>query len=94
MSYAVRNLIAETWSDADGEQSVPVWNPSLGIELTQTPLQGPAIVDRAAEAAAAAFPSWSTTPPLERAAKRSTKRAAKCNGEWRSSNLPAAGRRC
>ncbi|QDU46298.1 Methylmalonate-semialdehyde dehydrogenase [acylating] [Symmachiella dynata] len=67
MSYAVRNLIAETWSDADGEQSVPVWNPSLGIELTQTPLQGPAIVDRAAEAAAAAFPSWSATPPLERA---------------------------
>ena len=67
MSYEVRNLIAETWSAADGAQSVPVWNPSLGIELTRTPLQDAGVVDRAAQAAAAALPAWSRTPPLERA---------------------------
>ncbi len=67
MSFAVKNLIGEAWTGANGTESAPVWNPSLGVELTRTPLQDANVVDQASESAATAFPAWRDTPPLERA---------------------------
>lgn len=67
MTNTVKNLIGETWSVPVAAESTPVWNPSTGELLTETPLAGAETVDEAVQAAAAAFESWSATPPLERA---------------------------
>jgi malonate-semialdehyde dehydrogenase (acetylating)/methylmalonate-semialdehyde dehydrogenase len=45
----------------------PVFNPSRGEIIAETPLGSPEIVDEAVQAAAAAFPAWMETPPTERA---------------------------
>jgi malonate-semialdehyde dehydrogenase (acetylating)/methylmalonate-semialdehyde dehydrogenase len=44
----------------------PVYNPSTGQVIAQCPASGPAEVNAAVEAAAAAFPAWWETPPVER----------------------------
>jgi betaine-aldehyde dehydrogenase len=46
-----------------------VVNPATGRRLTSVPAASTADVDRAVEAAAAAFPSWRRTPAAERAAR-------------------------
>jgi succinate-semialdehyde dehydrogenase/glutarate-semialdehyde dehydrogenase len=54
---------------AEGDAgSAPVLNPATGAEIARVPLAGPNQLDRAAAAAARAFPAWSRTPPIERAA--------------------------
>jgi malonate-semialdehyde dehydrogenase (acetylating)/methylmalonate-semialdehyde dehydrogenase len=45
----------------------PVFNPSTGDVIAECPLGGPAEVNAAVEAAAAAFPGWRDTPVIERA---------------------------
>ncbi len=45
----------------------PVYNPSTGEVIAECPAGGAAEVDAAVEAAAAAFPAWRDTPPIERA---------------------------
>ena len=45
----------------------PVFNPSTGDLIAETPLCTAAHVNEAVEAAAAAFPAWMETPPVERA---------------------------
>ncbi len=45
----------------------PVYNPSTGGVIAESPLGGASEVHAAVEAAAAAFPSWRDTPPVERA---------------------------
>ncbi|MCC6234032.1 MAG: CoA-acylating methylmalonate-semialdehyde dehydrogenase [Verrucomicrobiales bacterium] len=45
---------------------LPVENPSTGAILAQVPLSTTAAVDRAVDAAAAAFPAWSRTPVARR----------------------------
>jgi len=44
-----------------------VFNPALGEVSGRVALAGPAEIDRAVEAAAAAWPAWAATPPLRRA---------------------------
>jgi malonate-semialdehyde dehydrogenase (acetylating)/methylmalonate-semialdehyde dehydrogenase len=45
----------------------PVHNPSTGEVIVECPVGGVAEVNAAVEAAAAAFPAWMETPPVERA---------------------------
>jgi malonate-semialdehyde dehydrogenase (acetylating)/methylmalonate-semialdehyde dehydrogenase len=45
----------------------PVFNPSTGEVIAECPMGGPAEVNAAAVAAAAAFPAWRDTPVIERA---------------------------
>ncbi|HEY6166817.1 MAG TPA: CoA-acylating methylmalonate-semialdehyde dehydrogenase, partial [Verrucomicrobiae bacterium] len=47
--------------------STPVFNPSTGDVIAECPVGSPALVDEAVQSAAAAFPAWRDTPPVERA---------------------------
>src|ERR1700732_2059018 len=44
-----------------------VYNPATGERTRRVAFAGAAEVDRAVQAAAAAFPAWAATPPLTRA---------------------------
>ncbi len=48
-------------------ETSPVYNPSTGEVIAEVPLCGEDLVGEAVEAAAAAFPAWRETPPVERA---------------------------
>ena len=48
-------------------RSQPVYNPATGEESGRLPMASAADVDSAVQAAKAAFPAWSQTPPLRRA---------------------------
>jgi malonate-semialdehyde dehydrogenase (acetylating)/methylmalonate-semialdehyde dehydrogenase len=47
--------------------TTPVFNPSTGDVIAECPVGGANEVNAAVEAAAAAFPAWMETPPVERA---------------------------
>jgi malonate-semialdehyde dehydrogenase (acetylating)/methylmalonate-semialdehyde dehydrogenase len=59
--------IGGEWQQASGAATTPVCNPSTGDVIAETPLCGAKEVDAAVQAAAAAFPEWMETPPVERA---------------------------
>lgn len=63
----VPNFIAGEWRTVSGREMTPVFNPSRGEVIAETPQCDAATVDEAVEAAAAAFPAWADTPPTERA---------------------------
>lgn len=50
---------------SDGETS-PVFNPALGEVIATVPMGGLSDVDAAVAAASDAFPSWASTPPVDR----------------------------
>ena len=52
---------------AETSQRQAVTNPASGQVTGQVALAGPADVDRAVDAAKAAFPAWADTPPIRRA---------------------------
>ncbi len=54
------------WLEPHGS-GTPVHNPSTGEVIAECPAGGAADVNAAVEAAAAAFPGWMETPPVERA---------------------------
>src|SRR5262249_21693607 len=60
-----RSFIAGEWRAANG--GTPVFNPSIGEVIAECPADGVGEVNAAVEAAAAALPGWSETPPVERA---------------------------
>lgn len=60
-------LIGGRWIRDDETPTAPVHNPSTGEEIARVPLCGADEVQRAVEAAAAAFPAWRDRPVLERA---------------------------
>ncbi len=62
----VRNYINGAWVEAENSGYIDVDNPSTGEVLAQVPLSTPAEVNRAIDAAAAAFPAWSQTPVARR----------------------------
>lgn len=63
----IRNYVGGAWVDPSHEPSFLVVNPATG-EATAAVVDTPvAEVDAAVEAARAALPGWSATPPLERA---------------------------
>ena len=53
--------------DTDSGRYADVYNPALGQPVARVALGNVAEVDLAVQAAAAAFPAWSATPPLSRA---------------------------
>jgi malonate-semialdehyde dehydrogenase (acetylating)/methylmalonate-semialdehyde dehydrogenase len=63
----VPSYIAGEWQNFAELAGSPVYNPSTGDIIAQTPLCNSKHVDAAVEAAAAAFPAWWETPPTERA---------------------------
>lgn len=62
-------LINGQWTGAAGGASFATYNPATGTEITQVPDAGEADIDRAVEAASAAFinPEWSALLPAARA---------------------------
>ena len=60
-------FIGGEWRELPNLETSPVYNPSRGEVIAEVPMCGPELVDEAVEAAAAAFPSWRETPPVERA---------------------------
>jgi betaine-aldehyde dehydrogenase len=63
---AFRNFVNGQHVDAIDGRTTPVVNPATGEQYATAPLSGPADVDAAMSAAAAAFESWSQTTPSER----------------------------
>ena len=61
------NFIGGEWKVPSNVTSTPVYNPSIGDVIAETPLCSSQHVNDAVEAAAAAFPAWMETPPVERA---------------------------
>ncbi len=61
------SYIGGEWLGQKHLPSTPVFNPSTGEVIAECPAGGAAEVNAAVEAAAAAFPAWSETPPVERA---------------------------
>jgi betaine-aldehyde dehydrogenase len=62
----LRNYINGEFRDAADGRTLDVVNPATGDVYATSPLSGPADVDAAMEAAAAAFPAWRETTPAER----------------------------
>ena len=60
-------FIAGEWRQAAGLPTTPIFNPSTGEVIAECPVGNAALVDDAVQAAAAAFPAWRDTPPVERA---------------------------
>jgi len=60
-------FIGGEWSARHGNGTSPVFNPSRGETIAEVPMCGAEVVNDAVEAAAAAFPAWRDTPPVERA---------------------------
>ena len=60
-------LINGEWVPAEGGETFETFNPATGEKLADCANASPADIDRAVEAARAAFPAWSKTAPAERA---------------------------
>ena len=60
-------FIGGEWREINGVPTAPVHNPSTGDVIAEVPLCTAQHVADAVAAAAAAFPSWMETPPVERA---------------------------
>jgi betaine-aldehyde dehydrogenase len=63
----LKNFIDGEFVDPTDGQTEPVLNPATGEAIAEAPLSTPADVDRAVEAAKAAYDGWATTTPGERA---------------------------
>jgi malonate-semialdehyde dehydrogenase (acetylating)/methylmalonate-semialdehyde dehydrogenase len=61
------NFINGAWTKSSGTTVLDVKNPATGDVLAKVPLSTSADVDAAVQAAQAAFPAWSATPPVQRA---------------------------
>src|SRR5713101_2324631 len=55
------------WQQLNSLPTTLIHNPSTGDVIAEAPMCGPKEVDAAVQAAAAAFPAWMETPPVERA---------------------------
>jgi malonate-semialdehyde dehydrogenase (acetylating)/methylmalonate-semialdehyde dehydrogenase len=60
-------FIGGEWREISEAEKSPVFNPSRGEIISEAPMCGAEVVNEAVEAAAAAFPAWRDTPPVERA---------------------------
>lgn len=60
-------LIGGEWVVPEGLPTAPVYNPSRGSVIAHVPMGREQEASAAVAAAAAAFPAWSETPPVERA---------------------------
>lgn len=62
----ILNYVDGEWVGSSAGEELEVLNPATAEVLTRVPLSSPEEVDRAAKAAAAAFPAWRRTPAVER----------------------------
>lgn len=62
----LQNYVGGHWAGTASGEHLPVINPATSEVLARVPLSTAAEVDRAAQAALAAFPAWRETPPEER----------------------------
>ncbi len=58
--------INNEWLESQSAKYMPVMNPSLGIQIAETPCCTQSEVDAAVDAAAAAYPAWANTPIPQR----------------------------
>jgi malonate-semialdehyde dehydrogenase (acetylating) / methylmalonate-semialdehyde dehydrogenase len=58
----VRNFIGGEWVLGNGHEAEPVYDRAMGEVIAETPLSTKEDVDRAVQAAGAAFGEWSKTP--------------------------------
>jgi malonate-semialdehyde dehydrogenase (acetylating)/methylmalonate-semialdehyde dehydrogenase len=63
----LKNYINGEWISSDSSTMGDVWCPATGEKIAEVPYSTAAELDRAVEAAKAAFPEWRHTPPLTRA---------------------------
>ena len=63
----LKNYIGGAWTPSSGTAFLDVHNPAHGTVIGRTPMSTAKDVDTAVTAAAAAFPGWSETPPVQRA---------------------------
>jgi betaine-aldehyde dehydrogenase len=63
----VQNLIANEYVAGSTGETEPIINPATGETIAHAPLSSVTDVDRAVDAAEAAFDAWAATPPSERA---------------------------
>ena len=63
----LENYINGAWTKSSGTTLLDVKNPATGEVLAKVPLSTAGDVDAAVQAAQAAFPAWSATPPVQRA---------------------------
>lgn len=63
---AVANFFGGGWQPAESDESTIIVDPSTGVAFADAPISGPADLDAAFGAAAAAFPGWRDTTPAER----------------------------
>jgi malonate-semialdehyde dehydrogenase (acetylating)/methylmalonate-semialdehyde dehydrogenase len=61
------SFIGGEWRRLSNLPTTPVFNPSTGEVIAECPVGNAALVDEVVQAAAAAFPAWRDTPPVERA---------------------------
>lgn len=64
--HPVPILIGGEWSVPFTAKTNPVYNPSTGQKIAETPMCGAELVDQAVRNAHDAFADWSETPPIER----------------------------
>jgi len=62
----IQNYIGGRWVASDATRFGEVRNPATDTVLARVPLGGAADVDRAVQAALAAYPGWRATPPVHR----------------------------
>ena len=60
-------FIGGEWQELETSERFPVHNPSTGEVIAEAPACNAEHVNAAVEAAAAAYPAWWETPPVERA---------------------------
>jgi malonate-semialdehyde dehydrogenase (acetylating) / methylmalonate-semialdehyde dehydrogenase len=60
-------FVGGEWRQISSRATGPVFNPSRGEVIAEVPMCTKDDVDLAVESAAAAFPAWRDTPPVERA---------------------------
>ena len=65
-SPVLKNFVNGEYAAHTGGQTSPVVDPGTGQEYARAPVSGPADVDTALRAAAAAFEGWRDTTPAER----------------------------
>lgn len=63
----LQNLIGGAWEASSGKRCMTVIDPADGLAIAECPLSEASDVDRAVQAAAAAFPEWSATTVKSRA---------------------------
>ena len=63
----MKYLVNGEWKESRSEKTMPIFDPSTGEQIAETPCCTPDEVESAVKAAKEAFPGWSSTPPHKRA---------------------------